>query len=139
MLRTDVIEGTPSTAPVTSSPATTGATTYTWGVSDRVIKRHGVRMSLVEVTEALGGIDVVASAACTTFDLEGDLGVVAFVVPDCELTPVAVRQAASERLPETMLPDQFVLVADLPLTSSSKVDERRLLKEAGLSPPNTGA
>jgi hypothetical protein len=25
------------------------------------------------------------------------------------------------------------------LTSSSKVDERRLLKEAGLSPPNEGA
>jgi acyl-coenzyme A synthetase/AMP-(fatty) acid ligase len=109
------------------------------GRSDRVIKRHGVRMSLVEVTEALGGIDGVASAACTTFDLEGDLGVVAFVVPDGELTPVAVRQAASKRLPETMLPDQFVLVANLPLTPSSKVDERRLLKEAGLSPPNAGA
>jgi D-alanine--poly(phosphoribitol) ligase subunit 1 len=106
------------------------------GRCDRVIKRHGVRMSLVEVTEALDGIDEVASAACTTFDRDGDLGVVAFVVPTGGLTPLAVRQAASERLPETMLPDQFVLVADLPLTSSSKVDERRLLKEAGLSPPD---
>jgi acyl-coenzyme A synthetase/AMP-(fatty) acid ligase len=96
-------------------------------------------MSLVEVTDALGGLDGVASAACMTFDLEGDLGVVAFVVPDRELTPISVRQAASERLPETMLPDQFVLVADLPLTSSSKVDERRLLTEAGLSPPTGGA
>ena len=105
------------------------------GRSDRVIKRHGVRMSLVEVTEALGDIEEVASAACMTFDLDGDLGVVAFVVPNGELTSLAVRQAAGERLPETMLPDQFVLVADLPLTSSSKVDERRLLKEAGLSPP----
>jgi len=46
-------------------------------------------------------------------------------------------QAAGERLPETMLPDQFVLVADLPLTSASKVDERRLLEDAGLSPPNS--
>ncbi len=108
------------------------------GRSDRVIKRHGVRLSLVEVTEALGGIAEVASAACATFDLDGDLGVVAFVVPTRELTPLAVRQAAGERLPETMLPDQFVLVADLPLTSSSKVDERRLLQDAGLSPPNTG-
>jgi len=60
-------------------------------------------------------------------------------VPDGELTPVAVRKAARERLPETMLPDQFILVAELPLTSSSKVDERRLLKEAGLSPPNKRA
>jgi len=108
------------------------------GRSDRVIKRHGVRMSLVEVTNALGGTDGVASVACTTFDRDGDLGVVAFVVPDRELTPVAIRRAASQRLPETMLPDQFVLVAELPLTSSSKVDERRLLKEAGLSPPNQG-
>jgi D-alanine--poly(phosphoribitol) ligase subunit 1 len=108
------------------------------GRCDRVIKRHGVRMSLVEVTEALGGLDRVASAACTTFDLQGDLGVVAFVVPDEEITPLAVRQAAGERLPDTMLPDQFVFVADLPLTSSSKVDERRLLAEAGLAPPNRG-
>ena len=139
VLRTDVVEGTTvyRTGDLVSRD---GRGNYVYvGRADRVIKRHGVRVSLVEVTEALGAIDVVASAACTTFDLEGDLGVVAFVVPDCELTPVAVRQAASERLPETMLPDQFVLVADLPLTSSSKVDERRLLKEAGLAPPNTGA
>jgi acyl-coenzyme A synthetase/AMP-(fatty) acid ligase len=108
------------------------------GRSDRVIKRHGVRMSLVEVTEALGDTDGVASAACMTFDLDGALGVVAFVVPDGELTCLAVRQAASERLPATMLPDQFVLVDDLPSTSSGKVDERRLLTEAGLSAPNQG-
>jgi D-alanine--poly(phosphoribitol) ligase subunit 1 len=136
VLRTDVIEG--STLYRTGDLLfrdDRGNYVYV-GRSDRVIKRHGVRMSLVEVTEALGGIDGVASAACTTFDLEGDLGVVAFVVPDRELTPLAVRQAASQRLPATMLPDQFVLVADLPLTSSSKVDERRLLTDAGLSPPS---
>jgi D-alanine--poly(phosphoribitol) ligase subunit 1 len=136
VLRTDVVDGTTlyRTGDLVCRDAR-GNYVYV-GRCDRVIKRHGVRMSLVEVTDALGGLDVVASAACTTFDLRGDLGVVAFVVPDRELSPVAVRLAASERLPQTMLPDQFVLVADLPLTSSSKVDERRLLKEAGLSPPN---
>jgi D-alanine--poly(phosphoribitol) ligase subunit 1 len=139
VLRTDVVEGTTlyRTGDLVGRDDR-GNYVYV-GRSDRVIKRHGVRMSLVEVTEALGRIDEVASAACTTFDLEGDLGVVAFVVPNGEITPVTVRQAASERLPETMLPDQFVLVASLPLTSSSKVDERRLLQEAGLSPPNEGA
>jgi D-alanine--poly(phosphoribitol) ligase subunit 1 len=138
VLRTDVIAGTTlyRTGDLVFRDVRGDQDYYVYaGRSDRVIKRHGVRMSLVEVTEALGGTDGVASAACTTFDLDGGLGVVAFVVPDGELTPLAVRQAASARLPETMLPDQFVLVADLPLTSSSKVDERRLLKEAGLSPP----
>jgi acyl-coenzyme A synthetase/AMP-(fatty) acid ligase len=105
------------------------------GRSDRVIKRQGVRMSLVEVTEVLGGLDEVASAASTTFDMDGVLGVVAFVVPAAGLDALAIRRAAAERLPATMLPDEFVLVADLPLTSSSKVDERRLLNEAGLSAP----
>jgi amino acid adenylation domain-containing protein len=133
MLRTNVVEGTTlyRTGDLVHRDDR-GNYVYV-GRSDRVIKRHGVRMSLVEVTEALGGTDGVASAACTTFDLHGDLGVVAFVVPHGELTPLAARQAASERLPETMLPDRFVLVAELPLTSSSKVDERRLLEEAGLS------
>jgi amino acid adenylation domain-containing protein len=133
VLRTDVVEGT--------TVYRTGDLVYRdehgnyvyVGRCDRVIKRHGVRMSLVEVTAALAAIDGVAAAACTTFDREGSLGVVAFVVPDGELTPLGARQAAAERLPESMLPDQFVLVADLPLTSSSKVDERRLLEDAGLS------
>ena len=137
MLRTDVVEG--------ATVYRTGDLVYRddrgnyvyVGRSDRVIKRHGVRMSLVEVTEALGGIDTVAAAACATFDLDGNLGVVAFVVPAGELTPLAVRQAAGERLPETMLPDRFVVVTELPLTSSSKVDERRLLDDARLSPPNS--
>ena len=136
VLRTDVVDGTAlyRTGDVVFRDDR-GDYVYV-GRCDRVIKRHGVRMSLLEVTETLGHLDEVASAACTTFDRDGDLGVVAFVVPAGELTPVAVRRAASKRLPETMLPDQFVLVANLPLTSSSKVDERLLLKEAGLSPPN---
>lgn len=139
VLRTDVVEGT--TVYRTGDLVfrdDRGNYVYV-GRSDRVIKRHGVRMSLVEVTDALGSVEGVASAACTTFDLDGDLGVVAFVVPNGEFTPLSVRRVASERLPETMLPDRIVLVANLPLTSSSKVDERRLLKEAGLSPPCEGA
>ncbi len=138
VLRTDVVEGTTlyRTGDLVFRDDR-GNYVYV-GRSDRVIKRHGVRLSLVEVTEALGGLEQIASAACATFDLDGDLGVVAFVVPNGELTSLAVRQAAAERLPETMLPDQFILVADLPLTSSSKVDERRLMQDAGLAPPNAG-
>jgi D-alanine--poly(phosphoribitol) ligase subunit 1 len=139
VLRTDVIEGTTHYRTGDLVMRDDRGNYVYVGRSDRVIKRHGVRMSLVEVTEALNDIDGVTSAACTTFDLQGALGVVAFVVPEGELTPLAIRQAAGRRLPETMLPDQFVLVAELPLTSSSKVDERRLLEDAGLSPPNERA
>jgi len=43
-----------------------------------------------------------------------------------------LRQAARERLPETMLPNRIELVPELPMTKSSKLDERLLLSEAGL-------
>ena len=64
------------------------------GRSDRVIKRHGVRMSLVEVTEALGDTEGVASVACTTFYWEGDL----------ESSHLWCRTASSRPSPSARLP-----------------------------------
>jgi D-alanine--poly(phosphoribitol) ligase subunit 1 len=135
VLRNDVVDGT--TVYRTGDLAfRDGRDHYVYvGRSDRVIKRHGIRLSLVELTEVLGAIDGVASAICTTFDQNGDLGVVAFVVAEGDMTPLGIRHAASDRLPETMLPDQVILVDHLPLTSSSKVDEQKLLDEAALTRP----
>jgi D-alanine--poly(phosphoribitol) ligase subunit 1 len=101
---------------------------------NRVIKRNAVRISLIELNEALGTLSDVTAAVCSTFDNSGDLGIVAFVVSNSAQSPQDVRVAAARAIPATMLPDTFVLVDSLPLTSSSKVDERRLLAEAGLAP-----
>jgi D-alanine--poly(phosphoribitol) ligase subunit 1 len=105
--------------------------------ADRVIKRSGVRISLVELSEVMRGLAGVAAAACVTFDDEGQLGIVAFVVTDEPITPLELLQAAGDRLPETMLPNRVELVTELPLTQSSKLDERLLLSEAGLRPLGT--
>jgi D-alanine--poly(phosphoribitol) ligase subunit 1 len=102
--------------------------------ADRVIKRSGVRISLIELSEAMRSLDGVAAAACVTFDDEGELGIVAFVVAETELAVNELRQAARERLPETMLPNRIELVRELPMTKSSKLDERLLLSLAGLRP-----
>jgi D-alanine--poly(phosphoribitol) ligase subunit 1 len=106
--------------------------------ADRVIKRSGVRISLIELSEAMRSLDGVAAAACVTFDDEGELGIVAFVVTETEMTVNELRQAARGSLPETMLPNRFELVAELPMTKSSKLDERLLLSEAGLHPVAAG-
>jgi acyl-coenzyme A synthetase/AMP-(fatty) acid ligase len=100
--------------------------------ADRVIKRSGVRISLVELSEAMGSLEGVSAAACVMFDNDGDLGIVAFVVADEPVSPQELHQAARERLPDTMLPNRIEVVEALPLTSSSKLDERLLLSEAGL-------
>jgi D-alanine--poly(phosphoribitol) ligase subunit 1 len=102
--------------------------------ADRVIKRSGVRISLIEVSEAMRNLDGVAAAACVTFDDDGELGIVAFVVTETAVSALELRQAARERLPDTMLPNRIELVRELPMTKSSKLDERLLLAEAGLHP-----
>jgi D-alanine--poly(phosphoribitol) ligase subunit 1 len=107
--------------------------------ADRVMKRHGVRISLVELGEALRGLDGVSAAACVAFDDGGQTGIVAFVVADGPVDALDLRRAAAHHLPESMLPDRFEVVDSLPLTRSSKLDERRLLAEAGLNELRSGA
>ncbi len=107
--------------------------------ADRVIKRLGVRISLVELAEAMGQLPGVTAAACVAFDNGGQLGIAAFVVAEEPVDPLELRRAAGGRLPDTMLPDRVELVGALPLTSSSKLDERRLLADSGLRPPVVGS
>ena len=100
--------------------------------ADRVINRNGVRISLVEISDTLRGQEGVSAAACLAFDDDGQLGIVAFAVADRSVTALELRRATSHHLPDTMLPNHIELVEALPLTAGSKLDERRLLAEAGL-------
>jgi D-alanine--poly(phosphoribitol) ligase subunit 1 len=102
--------------------------------ADRVIKRSGVRISLVELSEAMRSLEGVSAAACVMFDNDGELGIVAFVVTHEPVSALELHQAARGRLPDTMLPNRIALVEALPLTSSSKLDERLLLSQVGLQP-----
>lgn len=102
--------------------------------TDRVVKRSGVRISLVELSTSMSKLDGVTAAACVTFDREGELGIVAFVDTDAELSVLDLRRAASKLIPENMLPDRFESVSAMPLNKSNQLDEQRLLSEAGLRP-----
>jgi D-alanine--poly(phosphoribitol) ligase subunit 1 len=102
--------------------------------ADRVIKRSGVRISLVELSGVLQALEGVSGAACVTYDDEGGTGICAFVTTDGSASPLELRNRARRHLPDTMLPDRIDVVADLPLTRSGKLDERRLLADAGLAP-----
>jgi acyl-CoA synthetase (AMP-forming)/AMP-acid ligase II len=100
--------------------------------ADKVIKRQGVRISLVEVAEALRNLAGISAATCAAYDNAGHPGIAAFVVATTPLGPLDIRKAASASLPSTMLPDIIEVVDSLPLTSSGKVDDRSLLRAAGL-------
>jgi len=99
---------------------------------DRVLKRSGVRISLAEISDTFCKDERVSTATSVAFDDDGGPGVVTFVVATPSVATDDLLQHARERLPPSMLPDRIHIVESMPLTSSGKVDERRLLNDAGL-------
>ena len=107
--------------------------------ADRGIKRSGVRISLVELSEIMRSLVGVTGAAVMTFDNEGELGIVAFVVTNGVASALDLRRAALEHIPESMMPNRIELVKALPLNKSNKLDERLLLLGASLRPLSPAA
>ena len=101
--------------------------------ADRVVKRFGVRVSLVEVGEAIRETSGASAVACIAFGRDGTTGIASFLVFDTTRDVDELRERARARLPDAMLPDRFVVMDALPLTASGKLDERALLAAAGLS------
>jgi acyl-coenzyme A synthetase/AMP-(fatty) acid ligase len=103
------------------------------GRLDDVVKRNGVRISLGEVARSVLAAPGVTGSFCALVARDGAPGIAAFVVAGASVTVDEMRAAAAAQLPESMLPDEFVVVPTLPMTSQGKVDRRRLLADAGFT------
>lgn len=109
------------------------------GRADHMVKVRGYRVELGEVEDALHHAAGVTEAAVVAVDRDAGEGphteLVAFVVPvrgDDSETTDRVRRHLSEILPKYMIPVEFCCLPSLPMTSTGKVD-RRKLHEAAMS------
>jgi amino acid adenylation domain-containing protein len=105
------------------------------GRIDHQVKLRGFRIELGEIEAALAGVEgLKAAAAVVREDQPGQKRLVAYVTPEGEGWTgereagliVTLRQALQSRLPDYMVPSAFVLLGEMPLTSSGKVDRKAL-------------
>jgi amino acid adenylation domain-containing protein len=105
---------------------------YFVGRSDDIIKTRGEKVSPVEVENVLHAIDGVREAAVVGVpdELLGE-AIRAYVVldPGASLSVGQIRAHCMRRLENFMVPQQIVLCADLPRTTTGKVS-RKALREA---------
>jgi amino acid adenylation domain-containing protein len=99
------------------------------GRRDGMVNVRGFRVELREIELVLNGHPSVRQSVVGTYEaIEGDLRLIAYVVPDAA-TPCDVRELRSHlaaTLPGYMIPGRFHLLDDLPLTAGGKVDRKRL-------------
>jgi len=109
------------------------------GRRDDQVKIRGVRVEPREVEDALTGYPLVAACAVTVRrGGDGEPSLVAHVVPETEYPPAIpeMRAYLRERLPLEFIPAKFVLIKQLPLTETGKID-RRMLPEPEWTPEET--
>jgi len=106
------------------------------GRIDQQVKIHGHRIEPGEVEAALLRLPAVAQAAVVPRTDGGGLRLVAYLVA-AGTRPVPageLRELLRDRLPEPMIPSDWVWLPALPLTANGKLDRRALP-----SPERTGA
>lgn len=99
------------------------------GRRDRMVKRRGYRVELGEIEAALYRHEKITEAAVVALPDEANgVKITAFVCTDDgeRLGLIAMKQFCSKNLPLYMIPDKFDYHAELPKTSTDKVDYQKL-------------
>ncbi len=106
-----------------------GGTYHFRGRVDRMVKRHGYRIELAEVEAALAAHpEVAGSGSVAVLDESAGVRIVSFVTLKGAQAPsvIELKTFCAGVLPAWMIPDQFIVVASLPQTSTGKTDYQAL-------------
>jgi amino acid adenylation domain-containing protein len=99
------------------------------GRRDEQVKVRGHRIELGEIETVIGHLRGVRQAVVVVREQRpGDKRLVAYVVPrqDVSFAPDELRRHLGEQLPDYMVPSDFVILDDLPLTANGKIDHQSL-------------
>lgn len=107
------------------------------GRKDQQVKIRGFRIELGDVEAHLLALDFVRTGAVVAYGEREARRLVAYVVlqDDCGIhshgeAAAFLRKGMLARVPEYMVPSQFVVVQELPVTTNGKIDRARLPEPA---------
>ncbi|WP_423392277.1 amino acid adenylation domain-containing protein [Burkholderia sp. LMG 21824] len=110
------------------------------GRIDDQVKIRGYRVEPGEVSAAVRAAGQVAQAETLAIEHDGRMRLATFVVmrDGANFDEAALREALAAKLPDYMVPAQFVALARLPVTANGKID-RAALRERAATPVATAS
>ena len=100
---------------------------------DNMVKSRGYRIELGEIEAAIlshPGVKEAAAVAIPDEIIGNRIRVFMVPFPREKLTPGAINQFCSQRIPKYMLPETIEFREALPRTSTGKIDKKALVAEA---------
>ena len=96
------------------------------GRVDHQVKVRGYRIELEEIEAVLSGCAGVHKAMVVVRDVAGEKRLVGYVAAPGGVEVKDLREYLKERLPDYMIPVAFVVLEELPVRSSGKIDPKDL-------------
>jgi acyl carrier protein len=97
------------------------------GRIDKQIQLRGYRIELGEIEQVLLTLEKIKDAVVRTVESPaGDLFLCAYYVSTVGLDVKTIKEHLARKLPEYMLPHQFIALDSIPLTGNGKIDDARL-------------
>ncbi|MEM7299232.1 MAG: non-ribosomal peptide synthetase, partial [Bacteroidota bacterium] len=102
------------------------------GRKDDQVKVHGYRIELGEIEAVIGEANEVKDCVVLLKQDQHGVGrLVAYVVNNGSWNPEKLKLYASARMPAYMMPQVWIEIPAIPLTSNGKIDKRELLLHEG--------
>lgn len=103
---------------------------YYVGRKDNMIKTKGYRVSPAEVEELLNNFAGVAECIVSGYEENDTINLRAFVqLNDSTWSSEKVLMMCKRKFPFYLIPDDIVIINNLPLTSNGKIDRNKIIKE----------
>lgn len=97
------------------------------GRIDQQVKIRGFRIELGEIEKCLANYPGIKDVFVTDRDdMNNGKYLCAYLVAGAEIDPVGIRDFLGQRLPDYMVPQYYMIMEKLPLTTNGKVDRTRL-------------
>ncbi len=97
------------------------------GRIDNQINIRGYRVEIDEIEERMLGFEQIAAAAVIAKDdLQGEKTLIAYYTSTAKFELIMLRNFLEKSLPNYMIPAYFVLLNQMPLTTSGKIDRKSL-------------